>query len=209
MKKVVNYFLAAVVIGLVGYKSVYFKKLSDVKRTGNEKFDAPAVAKRLWNEEMPAKIDSAIELPVLIKAIAGNKDEALKKYSNAMSIGNYRYAIIKTQATVVSVNEDDVALMLSLGDSTIPAVLATEYIYGNAIRDASALVAVEDFTNSEDLNNLSEEMNKIIRKDVVPPFKRSVKKDDKITVVAAIELNEEHIRWPGLELIPLQLKKIQ
>ena len=67
------------------------------------------------------------------------------------------------------------------------AKLATEFIYGNAIRDASGLVDVKDFPNTMDLNNISEELNKMVRKTVLPPFKTAVKKGDKIIVTGAMK----------------------
>jgi predicted lipoprotein len=206
MKKLVKYLVVIAVIGLLGYKSVYFKKLSEVKAAGSENFDAVSFVKKLWDEKMNAKIDNAVELPVLIKAIATDKEAALNKYTNAMGIGNYRYAIVKAQGIVVALNEDEVELVINLGDSSIHTILATEYIYGNAIRDASALLEVKDFPNSADLNSISEELNSIVRKEILPPFKTSVKKGNTINITAAIELNKQHIKWAGLELIPLRLE---
>ena len=87
--------------------------------------------------------------------------------------------------------------------------VATEFIYGNAIRDASGLVEVKDFPNTMDLNNISEELNKTVRKTVLPPFKTAVKKGDKIIVTGAIEIHKEHIKWNELEIIPVQLQIVQ
>lgn len=209
MKKTIKYLLLIAVVGLLGYKSVYFKKLSTLKSTAAAKFDAPAFVKKIWTEKMPAKMDSAVDLVVFMNAVAANKDEAFKKYSNALGIGNYRYALIKTTATVLAVNEDELLIQVSVADSLMNAVLATEYIYGNAIRDASALIDVKDYPNSTDLSSISEEMNKIIRSTVLPSFKSNVKKGDKVNITAAIELNMEHIKWTGMELLPVRLQIIQ
>ena len=206
MKKFVKYILVIALLGLLGYNSVYFKKLSDVKKAGNEKFDAAAFAKKLWNEKMTAKIDSAVQLSALLAAVSADKEAALNTYSNAIDIGNYRYAIIQTQGTVISLNDEEVQMSLILPDSNMNAVLATEYIYGNAVRDASALVDVKDFPNSTDLSSISEGLNNVIRKELLPSFKKTVKKGDKINIVAAVEINKEHIKWTGLELIPLRLQ---
>ena len=89
------------------------------------------------------------------------------------------------------------------------AKLATEFIYGNAIRDASGLVEVKDFPNTMDLNNISEELNKIVRKTVLPPFKTAVKKGDKLIVAGAIEIHKEHIKWSELEIVPVQIQIVQ
>jgi predicted lipoprotein len=206
MKNLLKYILLIAVVGLLGYNSVYIKKLSDVKKGADKNFDAVAFSQNLWKEKMSAKMDSAVDLSTFIQAVSTNKEAALNKYSNALAVGNYRYALIKTQAVVTTVNEDEVLIQIPTTDLVVEGVLATEYIYGNAIRDASALVDVKDFPNTSDLNSISEELNKIIRTTVLPAFKQAVKKGDKVNVVAAVELNKEHIKWNGLELLPVRLQ---
>jgi hypothetical protein len=68
------------------------------------------------------------------------------------------------------------------------------------------LIDIKDFPNTDNLNSVSEEMNKMVRTTVLPSFKTTVKKGDKINITAAVELNKEHIKWSGLELIPVHLK---
>lgn len=209
MNKAVKYLLVIAVTGFAGYNAVYIRKLDGVKKNTAQKFDAAAFSKKLWNEQMPAKISGAVDLPVFIQAVTVEKEAAFKKYSNALGIGNYRYALIKTTALVTAVNEDEVMVQLPVADSVITATLATEYIYGNAIRDASALVDVKDYPNTADLNSISEEMNAVVRSSVLPVFKKAVKKGDRVIVIAAVELNKEHIKWSGLELLPVSLQIVQ
>ncbi len=209
MNRYIKYLLLIVVIGLVAYKSVYVKKLSGMKVTTDKKFNAVAFSKKLWEEELPTKLGSAVELGTFIKATQANPAEAFSKYTNALGIGNYRYALIKAEGFVTDINEDDITLQVKLDDSLVTAKLATEFIYGNAIRDASGLVDVKDFPNTMDLNNISEELNKMVRTTVLPTFKSAVKKDDKIIVTGAIEIHKEHIKWNELEIIPVQLQIIK
>jgi len=49
-------------------------------------------------------------------------------------------------------------------------------------------------------------MNKIVRTTILPSFKKAVKQGDKLNIVAAVELNKEHIKWNGLELLPVRLQ---
>jgi predicted lipoprotein len=205
MNKYIKYGLLVAVIALLGYKSVYFEKLSTRKNNAAAAFDAAAFSKKLWEEQMPAKLDSAIALSVLIGAVGKSEADAFNKYSNALAIGNYRYALVKFDAVVADIKEDELLLNIQTGDSVLQARLATEFIYGNAIRDASGLVQVKDYPNTSDLNSISEELNKIIRSSVLPAFKKTVQKVDKISGVAAVEINKEHIHWQGLELLPVRI----
>ena len=209
MKRIVKYILIVLVIGLVGYRSIYFEKLSVVKNKKEDKFDAADYSKKLWNERLPLKLDSAIEFTEFIKAIEADPVNAFARYSNAIGIGNYRNSLVKATVTVAIINEDEIIVQILHADSLLNARLATEYVYGNAIRDASTLVDIKNFTNTTDLNNISEELNRTVRTQVLPSFKKQIKQDDKIEIVAAVELNKAHVSFTDLELIPVRLKIIQ
>lgn len=209
MNKLIKYSLLVVAVALVAYKSVYVKKLSTMKVASAEKFDVVGYSKKLWDEKLPAKLDSAVELTTFIGAIKSNAPDAFSKYTNALGIGNYRYALIRTTGTVTDMTEDDISLLVNSGDSLLTVKLAAEFVYGNAIRDASGLVDVKDFPNTMDLNNISEELNREVRKSVLPPFKTAVKKGNRVNVVGAIEINKQHIRWNELEIIPVRLQIVQ
>ena len=209
MRKAVKYIILIAIAGLLGFQSVYFRKLSVVQKEKQQSFDVVAFTKKLWEEQLPAKMDSAVRLPDFIKAVAANQQEAFTKYTNALGIGNYRYALISVEGQVTAVNEDDLVLQITAGDSSLTATLATEYIYGNAIRDASALVDVKDFPNTAELNSISEELNKLVRTTVLPAFRQKVKTGDKVQVVAAVEFNKEHVKWNQMELLPVRLQIMQ
>jgi predicted lipoprotein len=206
MKRLLKYVLLAAVVALLGYKSVYFKKLSEAKQQPAGRFDAAGYSKKIWNEQLPPVLDSAVELSSFIQAVNTNPEDAFGRHSHAMGIGNYRYSLVKTRATVNQVNEDDIIISIQHGDSLLKAKLATEYVYGNAIRDASGLIDIRDFTNAMDLNSISEELNKIVRTELLPSFKKQVKQGDQLEITAAIELNKQHIKFNGIELIPVRLK---
>jgi len=180
-----------------------------VNKTAGQKFDAAAFSKKLWDEKLPARLDNAIELTSLIHTIEINPVDAFAKYSNAMDIGNYRYSLVKVTGTAAVINENEIIMQVNHADSLMIVKLATEYIYGNAIRDASALVDIKDFTNTTDLNSISEELNKTVRTTVLPPFKKNIKQGNKIEVTGAIEMNKEHIKLNELELIPVRVKILQ
>jgi hypothetical protein len=57
-----------------------------------------------------------------------------------------------------------------------------------------------------ELNNIAAEVDKIVRNEVLPPFKSVVKKGDTISFAGAFELNQEHINLDRIEVIPVTLK---
>ena len=209
-KKTVKYLIGLAVLLLLAYNSVYFKKLDEVKLASVPgKFNASEFAQKLWANQMNDAIANSTAINTLDSLLKNNPGSAFTTYSNSLSIGNYRYFLVKVAGEVTSVNEDDVSLAVAGTGRPLNLSLATEFIYGNAIRDASKLVAVKDFTNSKDLNDISAALNSLAKKNVILPFKTSVKKGDRVEAVGAIEVNKEHIRLDGVELIPVQLKIVQ
>lgn len=209
-KKLLKYGIALLILLVLGYNSVYFKKLSEVKAAVVPgRFDAFHFSQQLWEEQLPAKLDSAVDLNTLLSLLKINKAEAFSKYSNALHIGNTRYFLVKAAGIVTNVNEDEVILQSNKADSTVHIQIETEFVYGNAIRDASGLVDIKDFTNATDLNAISEELNKQVRKNVLPPFKSAVKKGSLVEVVGVVEMNQEHVNTKEIEIIPLRIKIVQ
>ncbi len=190
----------------LSYHSVYFKKLSEVKSGIAAKFNAPAFAKDLWDNKMPAKIDSAVFLPLLMQVVSDSPDKAFDEYTHALAIGNYRYALVKLSGVVKAVADDECLVETPVADSLLLVKIATEFVFGNALRDASELVTLDDFPVSDDLNGISESLNQIVRSTVIPPFKQAVKSGDKVSVTGAIEINKEHIHWREAEIIPVRLQ---
>ncbi|HEX6431224.1 MAG TPA: DUF2291 domain-containing protein [Niastella sp.] len=214
-RKIAKYLLLVIIIGLLAYNSVYIRKLSDVQAKEPVAFNATSFAEQLWVLKLPARLDSAITLDALQAALKANASLAFDTYFNTMSIGNIRYGLVKVSGKVLSVNEDDIILLAGVSGNTQTIKIATEYIYGNAIRDASRLVDIRNFVNTTDLNNISEALNKKVRTTVLPAFKSAVKKADSISCTGAIELNLAHIERSrnyslnDLEIIPVQCKIIQ
>jgi len=204
--KAAKYIILIVVVVAAAYNSVYFKKLDEVKASRSAKqFNAAAYAQTFWTAQLIPNLDKAIDITQLTTMLSTNAPKTFDTYSHALGIGNLRYFLVKGKGTIASVNEDDVSILLQPDTSRPILTLATEYIFGNAIRDATGLINVNDFTNTMDFNNVSAELNKIIREKVLPPFKQQTKKGDKVEFTGAIELNKEHLDISKIEVIPVRI----
>jgi len=204
--KAAKYIILIVIMATVAYNSVYFKKLDEVKASRSAKqFNAAAYAQTFWTAQLIPNLDKAIDITQLTTMLSTNASKTFDTYSHALGIGNLRYFLVKGEGTIASVNEDDVSILLQPDTSRQILTLATEYIFGNAIRDATGLVNVNDFTNTMDFNNVSAELNKIIRERVLPPFKQQAKKGDKVEFTGAIELNKEHLDISKIEVMPVAI----
>ena len=84
--------------------------------------------------------------------------------------------------------------------------MATKYIFGNTARDCSGLISIGDFSNTMDLNNVSEEINKLIKSEIVTPFNAKIQKGDNVSFIGGIELSQSEPKTEEIEIIPLQLE---
>jgi predicted lipoprotein len=205
-KKIIKYALSILVIVFIAYHSVYFEKLDKVKLASSSKgFKASTHAQDFYNNKLLPHLGSAIKLGELISLLKTEPRNAFGKYSHALGLGNVRYFLVQGEGVISSVGEDAVALSLKNNQENTNITVTTEFVYGNAIRDASGLINLNDFSNTADLNSLSEEINKIVRRDVVSPFKSKAKPGSVVKFTGAIELNQAHLNIDDIEVLPIQL----
>jgi hypothetical protein len=201
-KKIIKYTLTIIIVAFVAYNSVYFKKLSEVKAAAKATFDPAGYARNYLDKLLLKAAGTAPDADDLIAQLRNNPAKAFKTDAHALDIGNVRFFMVKGEGTITNIDENDVYL-LTPGKQSLK--IATEYIFGNALRDAPGIITVNDFTNSMDLNNVSAEVNKLVRNEILPPFKSKAKKGDTISFAGAFELNQEHINLNNIEIIPVSL----
>jgi predicted lipoprotein len=204
-KKIIRYIVFFGVLALVLYNSVYFRSLSEV--TAERKllqFLPDSYAKNFWDNELMPNLGNAVDLNFLMNILETEKEKAFDNYSNALGIGNIRYFFVTGQGQIQAINEYNV--LLKTIDQDYEVKIATEFIFGNAVRDASGFIDINEFSNTMDFNNISAEINKIIRGKVVPPFLLNAGVGDLVTFHGAIELNQAHLDLDSVEVIPVKLE---
>jgi predicted lipoprotein len=205
-KRIVKNIIAVLIVAFLAYNSVYFKKLDEVKASATKQFNAAAYARTYMDTKLIPAANTAPYADKLLPTIKADATKGFKNYAHAASIGNIRYFMVQGKGKVLNIDENDVYL-LTPGKQTIK--IATEYVFGNALRDAPGIININDFTNTMDLNNIAAEVDKIVRAEVLPSFKTKVKKGDNITFAGAFELNQEHVNLDNIEVIPVSLKIIK
>lgn len=204
--KVIKYIVAIGLLTFLGFKSVYFRKLSDMRGdTTVNTFDAGAFSRDLLRDKLPAAIDSAVGLGSLISQLQTDPEQAFNRHARALAIGNVGYFLVTGEGTIRSHNDTGLTIVLKDNASKSTVKIATEFIYGNAIRDASGLVRLSDFNNTADLNSISEQINSIIRKEVLPPVVTRATDGVVVRFDGAIELNRKYIDLDTIEVVPIRL----
>jgi predicted lipoprotein len=203
MKKIIKILIFLIGAFFILYNSIYFRPLDEVRAEAAENvFDAKNYAEDFWQNKLLPNLDGAIDIDTLLALLDEEPDLAYDQYSDALGIGNIRFFLISGTGHTMEVNEDHVLLKSSQG-STLK--LATDYIFGNAIRDASGQMDINEFVNTMDFNNVSAEINEIVVQSALPEFKTNIKSGDIVIFHGAIELNRTHPTPNQLEIIPIRL----
>jgi predicted lipoprotein len=208
MKRALKYLTVIIVLAVLAFNSVYFRKLDQVKASSTS-FDAKAYARKYFDKKLLPSLANATEINQLVAFLDSNKEQAFEKYGHALGIGNIRYFLVKGEGQVLSINENDVTVLATADTNKKAIRIATEFVFGNAIRDASGKIDINEFSNTMDFNSVSAEINKIVRAEVLPQFKSNVKKGDVVQFAGAVELNKEHLNVEGIEVMPVQLKIVK
>ena len=202
MKKTYIIILAILLVAFLGYNSVYFKKLSDVKNEKKENIDFKAYADSIYYKGI-LKNKKNITLTDLISLVQTNPEKAFKKYGNRLGIGNSAYFMVQSTGKILDIKDG----LYTIADEKNGVVyIDTKYIFGNAIRDASGLVKLTDFKTNAQFNKVSESLNDIIRNEVLPNELKKVKIGDSVSFTGAIKLSKKQNLFKDITVIPSQIK---
>lgn len=172
MKKVYKYIIAAAIISVVAYFSVSFEDLEEIKeRQRAVTFNAAEYARDFWDNQLKSVLDKAVDAEELIELFNTNMAEAVEKYGRTPGVSRVYAYLLKGEGKILTIGEDflDISIKEPL---TIPdiRIISGFYIPGNAVRDASGLVDVSEFSDTMKFNEIGSEINKIVVREVIRPF---------------------------------------
>jgi predicted lipoprotein len=204
-KKIIKYILLIAVLGLLAYNSVYLKKLDTKEIIAAANLGPVEVAQQFWIKQLPVYMDSAIDINLFLQVLKENPQQAFQKYSRTQGIGNSSFFLLKGEGVIDEVNEDEVTLIMKPAINEIKVALNTGIYFGNAVRDVTGKISMGDFTNTMDFNTVATELNKMVRKEVIMPFKANAVKGKVISFVGCAEINKEQVNTPAIQLLPVKI----
>ncbi len=197
-----KYGIVIVLMAILGYNSIYFEKLSERSVSGESNFDFAAYADSLYTQGL-LRAETPIPIDQLLGEVNADSNKAFETYGNLLGIGNSAYFMVSVQGTVV--DKADGRLKIRDASGKIWPV-DTEFIFGNAIRDASRLVKLTDFKTNTEFNTLSEALNTIIREKAIPGNLKGIKQGDDVKVTGAIKLSKSEDLT--LRILPVKIRKL-
>lgn len=202
LRKIIKYGIGILIFGVVMYNTVYFKKISEMKvsKAAVVAFDA----KTYLLEKIPAAKNKAVAMADLLSALNKDAKKTFSAFGHSQNEGDAKYFLVKGEGKITKMDAEHVTIKDAVSGTELK--LAIQYIFGNTARDCSGLISIDDFSNTMDLNNVSEEINKLIKIEILTPFTAKVKEGDTVSFVGGLELSQSEPKTDSIEIIPLQLE---
>jgi predicted lipoprotein len=204
MKKVGKYTLVVAVLAFLLHRGIYFENLEDIRQQRRrEAFNAAEYARDFWDNRLPGVLDEAVEIGELIELFNTDMAQAIERHGKAPGVSRVYAYLIKGEGAILAVGDDSVEVSASEPKTNPDVLIETGfYIPGNAVRDASGLVNVSDFSDTMKFNEISGEINKIVVTEVIRPFSGTgPTPSKKVRFVGATQVSQEAVEEKELEII--------
>ena len=203
MNRTVKISLSSIAVLLLIWFSLDIQSLEKRNSTLKpETFNATEYASIFWNDSLPIAIATSPNATDFYKFMKDNPKKAFQLYGKKLGISKTYYFLIKGKGVVEKIEEE--YLVLSI-DNQIKVKIATDFIYGNAVRDGSGKVNINHFINMTDFNSVSVAINKLVKSKVVESLKEKAIVGQQLEFAGALELNSENINLSDLLIIPVSI----
>ena len=202
-----KYVVAAAIVVLVLYHSFYFETLEKRQAANTDKaFDIERYVKDFWGK-LSNTMDEAADAKQLLGLLRVDVHKGIEEYSTKTGhVTSTHFFLLQGQGKILSVLEDGVLVSLTGTEAAGEILVATDLIFGNAVRDASGLVDSDDFEDSMDYNKVSEHINSIIMSEVIAPFRDTATEGATLRFIGAAEIFEGDPQISPLQIVPIRLE---
>lgn len=177
------------------------------QRAAGAAFDPAAFVDRFWTERLIPGTGGAVDAAELIAAVQQDRHNARQTYGRRMGLGGVYYYFVAGSGRVVSVDRNSVGLALRDDQQHVQVLLEAGPIFGNAVRDGTGLLDVNDFANSQDFNALSAEINRRIEQHVLPNLRHMASVGAQIRFVGCAEIMDEDTDLNPLRIVPFLVEE--
>ncbi len=199
-KRVIKTILLAALVLFTLVCSVKLETLESYNsRMNHNFFNADETAKSLWEKELDKSIDKAPDLNTVISEL--ENPASFQKYGKKLGISKTNYILVNGRGKIVD-KSDELLIIQTNENESISIQIG--HIFGNAVRDGSGIVDVNNFVNMTDFNNLSISLNKLVQKNVIDSMLKNISINSTLSFTGVMELREDQKIPSRLEIIPLK-----
>ena len=202
------YWIVALVVACVFFYLFPLFHIVSVKERRAEEakaaFDPAAFVETFWFGELLVSRDKAVDINLLLAAVAEDPVLARERYSHQIGLSNTCFYFVRGEGAVQDKGEYEMSLSV---DGKAGAVrIEAGPVFGNTVRDGSGLLDVNDFPNSQKFNLVSAELNKRVEQ-VLGKLWQEVDVGDAFTFLGCVEITNPETDYVPLRVIPVIAEK--
>lgn len=167
-------------------------------------FNPTEFAEIFWTNQLLPSVGKATDAATLVQAVQADAAAAKTNYSRTVGMGESYFYFLAGTGRVVAISDDEVSLAIRDHGTNADISLQTGLVFGNALRDGTGLLNVNDYPNSQDFNGISEALNHIVEARVLPELKKQAKVGARIFFVGCAEVDDESTDLKPLKVIPVK-----
>jgi len=171
-----------------------------------EVFNAKQYADEFWQGSLLSATKQAVDISLLIEQLDSNPEKAAEQFGHRLGLSNTTSYLVQGQGTVHSLSEDQVILALPNNNKNRLSIEIGP-IFSNAVRDATGLLNISQFSNTQEYNALSSELNLKVERLIEDKLQTTaLEVGSTIKFSAAIELTGKAPTTSILSLIPVYIE---
>jgi predicted lipoprotein len=168
-------------------------------------FDAPAFARAFWNQRLLPATARAVPVAELLTVLAQDPATARQRFGRALGLSSTTCFFVEGSGRIVSIDNESISVALEDVPTGTGVRLSTGLLFVNTVRDATGLLDVNEFPQSQDFNAISAELNHLVETQVLPALRQHAAVGKKIRFAGCTELGEEQVP-KVLEVIPVEVE---
>jgi predicted lipoprotein len=173
------------------------------KEKADAKFDPAQFANKFWNETLSKSLDKSVSAEILLATIQTNAALAKQKFSHSVGVSDSYTYFLSGKGRVLAVSDEEISLTVNPGSTNADVTLQMGLLFGNAVRDGTGLLNVNDYPNSQDFNGISEALNHLVETQVQPKLREQAKVGATVHFVGCAEVNDETTDLKPLKVVPV------
>ena len=184
------------------YHIVSLKQAKAAKELGV--FNPADFAAKFWRERLTPSLNHAADAQSVLDALAKDPKAAATNYGRTVGMSDTVYYLLRGTGTVVSVEGKGVGVSLHGASGEADLLLKTGLLFGNTVRDATGLLTASEFPNSQEFNDVSTELNRIVESQIIPSLRTNAATGRALRFVVCAEISEDEAGGRPLKVIPIR-----
>jgi predicted lipoprotein len=162
-------------------------------------------AEKIWTDKLMPAARTAPPLAPVLAAVRKDPAAAAQRHGHRVGLGRAAYYFGRGTGRVVAAEGGRIVLAVDDADST-HVVLRHGPLFGNAVRDGTGLLDVNDFPGLQEFNALAAELNRLVEAQVFPAVRELAQPGRRLAFAGVAEAPETVAAGPVLALVPLHVE---